>query len=389
MKGFSNRLNQIEEYYFSHKLKEVKKLQLEGKPIINMGIGSPDLPPHPSVIEALCKTATEENAHGYQNYQGIPGLRKSFSDFYSDFYGVSLNSENEILPLIGSKEGILHISLTFLNEGDYVLIPDPGYPTYTSVSKMLGINIIYYKLREENNWYPDFKELNKLDLSKVKMMWMNYPHMPTGAKANISLFQEAINFANKHELLLVHDNPYSFILEESPKSIFQVTGAKETALELNSLSKTANMAGWRVGCVCGNSAFIKAITKIKSNVDSGMFLGIQNAAVSALNLDRQWYKSLNTIYQRRRDLLWEFAGKLNLQFSKDTSGMFLWAKLPKGIDCREFVDRLLYEKYIFLTPGDIFGNQGKGWVRLSLCVKEKEIKEAIERIDDFKLGKHK
>jgi LL-diaminopimelate aminotransferase len=389
MKGFSNRLNQIEEYYFSHKLKEVKKLQMEGKPIINMGIGSPDLPPHPSVIEALCKTAADKNAHGYQNYQGIPELRKSFSDFYFDFYGVSLNPENEILPLIGSKEGILHVSMAFLNEGDYVLIPDPGYPTYSSVCKMLGVNIIYYQLSEENNWYPDFNALKKLDLSQVKIMWMNYPHMPTGAKAKMSLFEEAINFAKEHEFLLVHDNPYSFILEESPKSIFQVSGAKEIALELNSLSKTANMAGWRVGCVTGNSVFIQAITKVKSNVDSGMFLGIQNAAISALKLDRQWYISLNKIYQKRRDLLWEFAAKLNLQFSKDTSGMFLWAKLPSGINCREFVDRLLYEKHIFLTPGDIFGIQGEGWVRLSLCVKDQEIKEAIERIDNFKLSKHK
>ena len=380
MKGFSNRLGQIEEYYFSQKLKEVKKLQMEGKPIINMGIGSPDLPPHSSVIDALCHTAWDNNSHGYQNYQGIPELRKAFSDFYLNFYGVRLNPVDEILPLIGSKEGILHVSMTFLNEGDHVLIPDPGYPTYSSVSKMLGINPIYYKLRKENNWYPDFEELKALDLSKVKMMWINYPHMPSGAKATMELFENSVNFAKNHDILLVNDNPYSFILEENPKSIFQVAGAKEIAIELNSLSKTANMAGWRIGCASGNSAFIQAISKIKSNVDSGMFLGIQNAAIAALKLDKDWYHSLNKVYHERRDLLWEFAGKLNLEFSKDSTGMFIWARLPQGINCRDFVDRLLYEKNIFLTPGDIFGQQGEGWVRLSLCVKNEDINRALNRI---------
>jgi LL-diaminopimelate aminotransferase len=380
MKGFSNRLNQIEEYYFSQKLKEVKKLQKEGKPVINMGIGSPDLPPHSSVIEALCHTAWDKNSHGYQNYQGVPELRKAFSDFYIKYYEVRLNPEDEILPLIGSKEGILHVSMAFLNEGDHVLIPDPGYPTYSSVSKMLDIKPIYYKLSEKNNWYPDFEELKSLDLSKVKMMWMNYPHMPTGAKATMALFENSVNFAKTHGILLVNDNPYSFILEENPKSIFQVAGAKEIAIELNSLSKNANMAGWSVGCVTGNSAFIQAITKIKSNVDSGMFLGIQNAAIAALKLDKDWYHNLNKVYQERRDLLWEFAGKLNLVFSKDSTGMFIWAKLPPGINSRDFVDRLLYENNIFLTPGDIFGQQGEGWVRLSLCVKNEDIIKAINRI---------
>jgi len=380
MKGFANRVNQIDEYYFSQKLKEVKKLQNEGKPIINMGIGSPDLPPHPSVIDALCNTAMDKKSHGYQNYQGIPELRKSFSDFYLKNYGVSLNHDDEILPLIGSKEGILHISMTFLNEGDSILIPDPGYPTYSSASKMLGLNPIYYKLRQENNWYPDFDELRGMDLSKVKLMWMNYTHMPTGAKASIDLFENCIDFAKSHNILLVHDNPYSFILEENPKSIFQVPGAKEIALELNSLSKTANMAGWRVGWVSGNAANIMAITKIKSNVDSGMFLGIQKAAIAALGLGKDWYQSLNQVYKERRELLWRFAEKLDLDFSKDSSGMFIWAKLPEGINSRDFVDRLLYEKHIFVTPGDIFGKQGEGWIRMSLCLTNEEIKEAINRL---------
>jgi LL-diaminopimelate aminotransferase len=380
MKGFANRVNQIEEYYFSQKLKEVNKLRKEGKPIINMGIGSPDLPPHHTVIEALCQTAMDKHSHGYQNYQGIPELRKSFSDFYLKNYGVRLNPEDEILPLIGSKEGILHVSMTFLNEGDYVLIPDPGYPTYSSVSKMLGIHPVYYKLRQENNWYPDFGELKKIDLSKIKMMWINYPHMPTGSKASIDLFEKCLDFASSHDILLVHDNPYSFILEENPKSIFQVEGAKEIALELNSLSKTANMAGWRVGSVIGNAANIKAITKIKSNVDSGMFLGIQKAAVAALGLGNDWYHSLNQVYQLRRESLWDFAEKLGLEFSKDAAGMFIWAKLPEGINSRDFVDRLLYDKHIFVTPGDIFGQQGEGWVRLSLCITNEEIKEAINRL---------
>ncbi|MFD2203487.1 pyridoxal phosphate-dependent aminotransferase [Shivajiella indica] len=381
MKGFAERVNVIEEYYFSQKLKEVKKLQMEGKPIINMGIGSPDLPPHPSVVEALCDTARDSNSHGYQNYQGIPELRKSFSDFYLKYYHVHLSHLDEILPLIGSKEGILHVSMTFMDEGDHVLIPDPGYPTYSSVSKMLGLKPIYYRLRKENNWYPDFEELENFDLSKVKLMWVNYPHMPTGAKADLDLFERLVNFAKKHDILLVNDNPYSFILEDTPKSIFQVEGAKEIAIELNSLSKTANMAGWRVGCVTGNSENIKAITKVKSNVDSGMFLGIQNAAIAALNLDRDWYNSLNQVYGLRRELLWKFAEKLNLEFSIDTVGMFIWAKLPNGINCRDYVDKLLYEKNIFVTPGDIFGKQGEGWVRLSLCVKNEEIEAAIKRLE--------
>ncbi len=380
MISFSNRVNGIEEYYFSKKLKEVKKLQLAGLPVINMGIGSPDLPPHASVIEALADTLFLPNVHGYQNYQGIPDLRKAFVDFYQQKYQVANLKEAEVLPLIGSKEGILHISMAFLNEGDTVLVPDPGYPTYTSVLKMLGIECVYYKLSEANGWYPDLKVLEHSDLSKVKMMWINYPHMPTGAKADLQVFKKLVAFARAHHLLLVNDNPYSMILTDEPRSIFQIPEAKEVALELNSLSKTANMAGWRVGAVLGQEAFIEAIVKVKSNVDSGMFLGIQKGAIAALKLGKEWYNQLNSEYAERRKLIWQLARKLGLNFSEDTVGMFVWAKLPSGKISRVFVDELLDKKNIFIAPGDIFGESGEGWVRFSLCVSKNEIEEAINRI---------
>lgn len=383
MKGFSNRIASIEEYYFSAKLKEVKDLQSAGKPVINMGIGSPDLPPHPSVIAALNDTASLSDSHGYQNYQGIPALRTAFSDFYQEQYGVNLNGLEEILPLMGSKEGILHLSMAFLDEGDQVLLPDPGYPTYTSVSRMLGVKPVYYNLNEENHWLPDFEELGRIDLSKVKLMWVNYPHMPTGTPAIPEVMEKLVEFARKHDIVLVNDNPYSLILEEKPFSIFQIPGAKDVALELNSLSKTMNMAGWRVGAVLGNKSFIQAITKVKSNVDSGMFLGIQKGAIAALGLGKEWYLDLNQTYLRRRKLIWELTDQLGLSFEQNTAGMFVWAKLPEGQDCRRFVDDLLYHKHIFVTPGDIFGQNGKGWIRFSLCVPEAKIKEAIARMTDY------
>lgn len=377
---FSKRVAQVEEYYFSKKLKEVNQLISEGKPIINMGIGSPDLPPHPSVVEALYKSASLSKSHGYQNYQGIPALRKAFADFYSKFYHVSLLPQEEILPLMGSKEGIMHISMTFLNDGDEVLIPDPGYPTYTSVTKLLEATPIYYSLKAASNWHPDFEALEKLDLSKVKIMWVNYPHMPTGAKADLTLFQKLIDFGKKHDIIIAHDNPYSFILEDSPKSIFQIEGAKDIALELNSLSKTSNMAGWRVGMLSGKPEWIQAITKVKSNMDSGMFLGIQEGAIAALALGEDWYRQLNQTYSERRKLVWELVEKLGMSCEKDTAGMFVWAKLPEGQSSVQFVESLLYTYHIFVTPGHVFGKEGEGYVRFSLCVNETAIQEAINRI---------
>lgn len=380
MVSFSKRVAQVEEYYFSKKLKEVNKLIAEGKPIINMGIGSPDLPPHPTVVEALYKTAALPKSHGYQNYQGIPALRKAFAEFYYKFYQVSLLPQEEILPLMGSKEGIMHVSMTFLNEGDEVLIPDPGYPTYTSVTKLLGASPVYYSLNAENKWYPDFAALEKGYLSKVKIMWVNYPHMPTGAKADLDLFQKLITFGKKHNIIIAHDNPYSFILEDNPKSIFQIEGSKDIALELNSLSKTSNMAGWRVGMLSGKAEWIQAITKVKSNMDSGMFLGIQEGAIAALGLEADWYSQLNKTYSARRKLIWDLIAKLGLSCEKDTAGMFVWAKLPEGKSSDQFVDNLLYTHHIFLTPGHVFGKEGEGFVRFSLCVHEKAIQEAINRI---------
>jgi LL-diaminopimelate aminotransferase len=380
MKGFSRRTDSIQEYYFSQKLKEVNRLREEGKPIINMGIGSPDLPPHPSVVDALHQSSLLPTSHGYQGYQGIPALRTTYADFYQNHYGISLSADTEILPLLGSKEGIMHISMTFLDEGDQVLVPNPGYPTYTSVTKMLLAEAVYYDLKSENGWYPDFDELEKMDLSKVKLMWVNYPHMPTGAKADLKVFEKLIAFGRKHHIIIVNDNPYSFVLEDNPKSIFQITGAKEVALELNSLSKTSNMAGWRVGFVAGKPEWISAIIKVKSNMDSGMFLGIQQGAIAAMSLGRDWYEGLNEIYSKRRKLIWELADKLGLEFEKDTAGMFVWAKLPQGKTSDELVDDLLYDKSIFVTPGHIFGTRGEGYVRFSLCVKEESIIEAIKRV---------
>ncbi|WP_194777204.1 pyridoxal phosphate-dependent aminotransferase [Pararhodonellum marinum] len=380
MKGYSNRVSQVTEYYFSAKLREVNRLIAEGRPIINMGIGSPDLPPHPSVIHALAHSAELENSHGYQGYQGIPALRQAMAEFYLRSYRVDLDPEKEILPLMGSKEGIMHLSMAFLNEGDQALVPDPGYPTYTSVTKLLGAEAVPYVLTQENNWYPDLDLLEQSDLSKVKLMWVNYPHMPSGARANLALYEQLVAFGKKHDILIAHDNPYSFILEEKPKSIFEVHGASEVALELNSLSKTANMAGWRVGMISGKPEWIQAITKVKSNMDSGMFLGIQKGAIAALGLGSEWFLQLNAQYSKRRDLVWQLAEKLGLGYEKDRAGMFVWAKIPKGMNSEVFVDQLLYKKDLFVTPGHVFGPSGEGYVRFSLCLPEQTIQQAIDRI---------
>ena len=376
----AERLNTIEEYYFSLKLREVRQLAADGKPIINMGIGSPDLQPSQSVIDAMGGAMLDENAHQYQSYQGLPELRQGMADFYTSNYGVVLNFVNEILPLMGSKEGIMHISLAFLNEGDQVLIPNPGYPTYTSVTNLVGAVPVYYDLKEDNNWEPDFELLEKLDLTKVKIMWVGYPNMPTGASGSLQLFEKLVSFAKKHAILLVNDNPYSFVLNDNPISLLQVADAKEVALELNSLSKTFNMAGWRVGMVLGNAKCIDAVLKVKSNMDSGMFYGIQKGAIEALKSDKAWFASMNEIYKRRRVLTEQLAEKLGCQVYKEGVGLFVWAKLPEGITSAEkFIDEILYDKSIFITPGTIFGSNGEGYIRFALCVKEEKIKEAISR----------
>jgi len=376
----AKRLDTVEEYYFSSKLREVRQLQSEGKSIINMGIGSPDLSPSKAVIEAVAAAIQDENGHGYQSYQGLPELRKGMADFYQNQFGVALNPNNEILPLMGSKEGIMHISLAFLNEGDHVLIPNPGYPTYTSVTNLVGAVPVYYDLKEANAWEPDFEALEKLDLSKVKIMWLGYPHMPTGARGSLALFEKLVAFAKKHNILLVNDNPYSFVLNDNPMSLLQVDGAKEVALELNSLSKTFNMAGWRVGMVLGNPEIIDAVLKVKSNMDSGMYYGIQKGAIAALNCDKSWFEDQNKIYRRRRELTEKLAEKLGCEVYKEGVGLFVWAKLPEGIESAEkFIDEILYEKHIFITPGTIFGSNGEGYIRFSLCVKEEKVQEAINR----------
>lgn len=376
----AKRIAIVEEYYFSSKLREVRNLISQGKPIINMGIGSPDMAPSKSVIEAIQNAVTDENAHQYQSYQGLPELRKGISDFYKNNFQVALDFNTETLPLMGSKEGIMHISLAFLNEGDEVLIPNPGYPTYTSVTKLVGATPVFYDLIEDNNWEPDFEKLDQQDLSKVKMMWVNYPHMPTGATGSLNLFKRIVAFAKKHHILVINDNPYSFVLNENPISILQVDGAKEVALELNSLSKTYNMAGWRVGMVSGKSDYIEAILRVKSNMDSGMFYGIQKGAIEALKLEKTWFKVQNVIYQKRRKLTFELAKKLGCTYDENSVGLFVWAKLPQEIlSAEDFVDKILYKKDIFITPGTVFGSNGEGFIRFSLCVKEEKIKEAILR----------
>ena len=373
------RLNSVQEYYFSRKLREVRQLTAEGKLVINMGIGSPDLAPDIKVIEAMQKAMFDDKAHEYQSYQGLPELRKGMADFYRNHFNVDLDFNTEILPLMGSKEGIMHISLAFLNHGDEVLIPNPGYPTYASVTELVQAKAVYYDLTATTNWQPNFDALEKLDLSKVKLMWVSYPHMPTGANGTLELFQKLIAFGKKHNILIVNDNPYSFVLNGKPLSILQIEGSKDIAIELNSLSKTYNMAGWRVGMVLGNPTLIDAVLKVKSNVDSGMFYGIQKGAIEALKLGNDWFEKQNEIYTKRRNLIFKLAEKLNCVFDKNGVGLFVWAKLPAGILSEEFIDKVLIEKHIFITPGTIFGNNGEGYIRFSLCVTEEKIQQAIDR----------
>lgn len=376
----AKRLDTVQEYYFSKKLREVRKLVAAGKPIINMGIGSPDLKPSAKILEAITNSLTDAVAHKYQSYQGLPELRNAIANFYENKFDVIANPENEILPLMGSKEGIMHISMAFLNEGDEVLIPNPGYPTYTSVTKLVGATPIFYNLDATNNWQPNLEELEKQDLSKVKIMWVNYPHMPTGANALVETYEKLVAFGKKHNILIVNDNPYSFILNNNPLSILQIKGAKEIALELNSLSKTFAMAGWRVGMLLGDQENINQVLKVKSNMDSGMFYGIQKGAIEALKISDDWYTNQNEIYNKRRELIWELADKLNTTYDKTASGMFVWAKISDGKKSKEVTDSILYDKSIFITPGTVFGSQGEGYIRFSLCVPSEKIKEAISRI---------
>ncbi len=376
---FAKRLETVQEYYFSKKLKEVRKLVAAGRPIINIGIGSPDLAPPRPVIEAIQKSVLDIGAHKYQSYQGLPEFRNAVAQFYKEKYKVSIDPENEILPLMGSKEGIMHISLAFLNEGDAVLIPNPGYPTYSSVTNLLGATSVFYALDAKTNWQPDFKALEKQDLSKVKIMWVNYPHMPTGTKATEDTYKKLIAFGKSNNILIVNDNPYSFILNKAPKSILQIDGAKDIALELNSLSKSFNMAGWRVGKLLGNKTFIQEVLKVKTQMDSGMFYGIQKGAIKALELSDRWFEEQNEIYKKRQQLIFELADKLHCTYDKNTTGMFVWAKLPGDQKSEEVVDNLLHDKNIFVAPGTIFGSQGEGYIRFSLCVPEEKIIEAIKR----------
>lgn len=376
----ANRLQTVEEYYFSRKLKEVALLKAAGKPIINLGIGSPDLAPSQRVLSALVESINDDKAHQYQSYQGLPELRDAMAAFYREQFEVSLSPKTEILPLMGSKEGIMHISMAFLNEGDEVLIPNPGYPTYSSVTKLLGATPVYYDLKEETNWHPDLVTLEATDLSKVKIMWVNYPHMPTGATATNKLFEDIIAFAKRNNILVVNDNPYSFVLNEFPRSILKYRDAKEVCLELNSLSKTFNMAGWRVGMVLGKSEYLDNIIKVKSNMDSGMFYGIQKGAVEALRCSSMWYVSLNSVYEQRRTLIWKLADKLNCTYDKYSAGLFVWAKLPPLVNAEEFIDTILKNNSIFITPGTIFGSNGEGYIRFSLCASTEDIEEAIARV---------
>lgn len=377
----ANRLNGIGEYYFSQKLREIDGLNKAGKAIINLGIGSPDLPPHPDVIRVLQEEAAKPNTHAYQNYKGSPVLRKAFSDWYAKWYGVTLDPETEILPLIGSKEGIMHICMTYLNEGDEVLIPNPGYPTYSSAVKLAGGTVVSYELVEQLNWEPDLDALSNTDLSKVKLMWVNYPHMPTGQLPSRQFFEKLVDFATRHNILVCHDNPYSFILNDQPVSLLAVPGAKEVVLELNSLSKSQNMAGWRVGMIAGAKERIDEVIRFKSNMDSGMFLPVQLAAARALQLDKDWYDSINAIYRRRRDLVFALLDMLQCSYNREQVGMFVWAKIPAGYqDGYALSDAVLYDANVFITPGGIFGSAGNQFIRISLCSPEDKLKQAIERI---------
>ena len=377
----ANRLNSVSEYYFSAKLREVGEMNAAGKNVINLGIGNPDLPPSEQTIAALAAEAQKPNTHGYQSYVGIPELRNGFAQWYKKWYDVELNPATEIQPLIGSKEGILHITLAFVNPGDSVLVPNPGYPTYTSASRICEANIVSYDLDENNNWEPDFEALEQMDLSGVKLMWVNYPNMPTGANASIELYQKLVAFGKKHSIVICNDNPYSFILNDEKLSILSVEGAKDICIEMNSMSKSHNMAGWRMAMLATNAEFVQWILKVKSNVDSGMFRPMMVAAVAALQNSEEWHAEINKVYTRRRVIAFKIMDALNCVYNTKQVGMFLWAKIPDRYkDSGELADEILYGKNVFITPGFIFGDKGNRYVRISLCCPEPMLEEALNRI---------
>ena len=381
----ADRLASVSEYYFSRKLKEVAQMNAEGKDVISLGIGSPDMPPSEETINVLCEQAKRADTHGYQPTVGIPELRQAMADWYKRWYGVDLNPATEIQPLIGSKEGILHVTLAFVNPGDQVLVPNPGYPTYTSLNKILGSEIVNYNLREDNGWQPDFEELEKMDLSRVKLMWTNYPNMPTGANATMELYEKLVAFARKHNIVIVNDNPYSLILNQKPLSILNVPGAKECCIEFNSMSKSHNMPGWRVGLLATNAQFVQWILKIKSNIDSGTFRPLQLAAAQAYHNSMEWHQEANIgVYSRRRKLAEEIMQTLGCTFDTNQVGMFLWGRIPDSCnDVEDLTERVLHEARVFITPGFIFGSNGKRYIRISLCAKEEKLAEALERIKNI------
>lgn len=382
----ADRTNSVQEYYFSRKLRQIDEMRTAGANIINLGIGSPDQPPSENTVARLSEEARKPTVHGYQSYSGSPVLRKAFAEWYKKYFGVSLDPALEILPLMGSKEGIMHISMAFVNPGDEVLVPDPGYPTYSSVTSLVGGKIRTYPLDERKDWQPDLDSLEKEDLSRVKLMWTNYPNMPTGAKGSAALFDRLVSFALERNILLINDNPYSFILNNEYISLLSVKGATETALELNSLSKSHNMAGWRIGMVAGNSEYIKTILKVKSNMDSGMFLPMQLAAAEALNNPESWYDTVNLTYRKRRRTAEAIMELLDCRFNPDQTGLFLWGRIPENIlECETFVEDILQKAHVFLTPGFIFGSRGERFVRISLCATEERLEEARKRIEKLKL----
>jgi aspartate/methionine/tyrosine aminotransferase len=382
----ARRTTLVSEYYFSKKLKEVAEMNERGLNVISLGVGSPDLPPSEEAIETLCQSAHQADTHGYQPYVGIPELRRAFADWYKKWYGVDLNPNTEIQPLIGSKEGILHVSLAFLNPGDSVLVPNPGYPTYSAISNLVEAKIIPYDLKEDNNWQPDFDALEKSDLSQVKLMWVNYPHMPTGAPATRELYQRIVDFGKKHNIIICNDNPYSFILNENPMSILEIEGAKDICIEMNSLSKSQNMPGWRIAMLASNPQFVQWILKVKSNIDNGQFKPMMLAAAKALQAPKEWYDGMNAVYRRRRKIAEQIMEALDCQFDPKQSGMFLWGKIPSKYESSEtLADEILYKAHVFLTPGFIFGSNGNNIIRISLCFKDEQVQEALERIMNYKL----
>jgi len=380
----AKRLEGIGEYYFSQKLREIEELNKQGRNIINLGIGSPDLPPHPEVIKTLQDESVKPNVHGYQSYKGSAVLRKAMGDWYKEWYHVDLNPDAEILPLIGSKEGIMHICMTYLNKGDEVLVPNPGYPTYRSAVMLAGGKCRDYKLREKNNYEPDLEKLSRKGLKKVKLMFVNYPQMPTGQSPSKALFEKLVAFGRENDILIIHDNPYSFILNNNPMSLLSVQDAKDCVIELNSLSKSHNMAGWRVGMLCGAKERIEEVLRFKSNMDSGMFLPVQLAAAKALTLGKDWHDEVNRIYDERRIKIFELLGLLNCKFSKEQAGLFVWARIPsKYKDGYDLSDEVLYNSNVFITPGGIFGDSGDKYIRVSLCATVEKFEEAINRIKNL------